>query len=77
MSRQPKKNVDEIFDLLKDLNFFNNQSQVLGLSDPIWKHAETILKGQMTAKYLYLYLSQNRNKILVRFREKFNIYIRY
>lgn len=73
MPRQPKRNVDEIFDLIKDINFFNDQGQVLRLADSVWKHAESILKGQMTAKYLYLYISQNRNKILERFREKYDI----
>lgn len=76
MPHQPKKNVDEIFDSIKELNFFNNQGQVLKLSDPIWKHAETILMGEMTAKYLYLYLSQNRNRILERFQEKSDINVR-
>lgn len=76
MPRQPKKNVDEIFDSIKELNFFNNQGQVLKLSDPMWKHAETMLKGEMIAKYLYLYLSQNRNRILEQFREKYDINVK-
>lgn len=68
MPRQPKKNVNEIFESLKDLNFFNDKGQIVKLSDPIWKEAENALNKVFSKKYLYLYISQNRNGILERFR---------
>lgn len=75
MPRQPKMQVDEIFKLIEDLNFFYAKGQLLRLSDPIWKNAENILNKDLSAKYLYLYMSQNRNGILERFDKKFNILI--
>jgi len=61
MPRQPKKTVDEIFESLKDFNFFDNRGHILKLSESIWKNAENRLSGELSTKYLYLYLSQNRN----------------
>jgi len=66
-----KKTVDEIFESLKDFNFFDNRGHILRLSESIWKDAENRLYGELSMKYLYL--SQNRNGILERFREKYNI----
>jgi len=68
-----EKIVDKIFESLKDFNFFDNRSHILRLSESIWKDAENRLNGELSMKYLYLYLSQNRNRILERFREKCNI----
>jgi len=73
MPRQPKKNVNEIFESLKDLNFFNDKGHIVGLSDPIWKEAENALNKELTKKYLYLYISQNRNGILERFQQAYNV----
>lgn len=73
MPRQPILCVDKIFESLKDLNFFNEENHVVRLSDPVWRTAERILNGKLSVKYLYLYFSQNRNKILERFKEKHSI----
>ena len=43
MPRQ-KKNVDEIFESLKDLNFFDDRSQILRLSDPMEESFGRMLK---------------------------------
>jgi len=63
MPRQPKKNVNEIFESLKDLNFFNDKGHIVGLSDPIWKEAENALNKELTKKYLYLYICRGTHVV--------------
>lgn len=73
MPRLPRKNVDDIFESIKDLNFFNDEGHVVKLSNPVWKITEASLNREMTKKYLYLYVSQNRGRILERLRQEYNI----
>jgi hypothetical protein len=54
MPRQPKRNVNEIFESLKDLNFFNDKGQIVKLSDPIWKEAENTLYS-LKNTYIYIF----------------------
>lgn len=73
MPRIAKKSVDEIFESLKDLNFFDDRGEILRLTNAIWQTAEKALNGELSMKYIYLYVSQDRNGILKRFRQKYNI----
>lgn len=73
MSRQPKRNVDKIFELLEEWNFCYAKDQILRLFDPIWKKAKNILNKDLIVRNIYIYLSQNINGILERFHKKFNI----
>ncbi|KAK0090229.1 hypothetical protein PV326_004203 [Microctonus aethiopoides] len=47
MPRRPKKSLDEIFELIKDLNFFDSEGHIVQLSDPIWNEAENICEKQL------------------------------
>ncbi|KAK0157094.1 hypothetical protein PV327_011405, partial [Microctonus hyperodae] len=73
MPRKAKRSVDEIFEIIKELHFFDCEGRILPLSNPIWLEAEKKCEKQPSRKHLYLYLTQNRNGILSKFDEKENV----
>lgn len=64
MPRKASKSVSEIFDVLKDLHLVNDEGCVLNLTHSIWEEACIKLDNAMSKKYIYLYVSQNRNGLL-------------
>lgn len=64
MPRKALKSVFEIFEALKDLYLVNGEGDVLNLTHSIWNEACIKLNNVMSKKYIFLYVSQNRNGLL-------------
>lgn len=73
MPRKAIKSSDEIFDVLQDLHVVNNEGRVFNLKSPVWNEAHIKLNKMMSVKYIYLYVSQNRNGILDRLLKHYGI----
>lgn len=64
MPRIPKKSVDEISFILQGLTFHDVDGNFRPMSHEVWRLAHDRLKEHMSLKYIYLYITENRNGIL-------------
>lgn len=70
MSRKACVTADEIFEAVKDSDYFINSTDILkSRSDPIWIETRHRLNDEIQITNLYLYLKQNRNNVRSRILE--------
>lgn len=65
MPRKPKKSPDEIYVALEGMNFVS-EGDFLPYNDAVWQLAANRLLNVLSKDYVYLYVTQNRNKIAQR-----------
>lgn len=73
MPRIAKLSVEIIFNLVKDLSFFDDSGKLKSLSQSVWKEAAMKMQNNMSVKHLYLYISRNDHKIQDMLKELHNI----
>lgn len=73
MPRKAARTSSEIFEALKDLYFVDDEGRVLNLKHSVWEQAHIKLNNEMSRKYIFLYVSQNRNGLLNKLLDHYGI----